>query len=191
MVDWIDIRPPEGFVGTSSWSADSRELVFSSGYNPENSVLWRVPASGGARPVRLPFVEEGASDPAVAPRGDRLAFTRLLREINIWALDVDRRGVAQRARPRGCLTRPRARFVRNSRGTDSRVAFESNRSGTDEIWVCQADGTHCEQLTSFQGQHAGSPAWSPNGDLIAFDVFQGFFGRTSTPALHTDRSRRK
>ena len=166
----IDIRPPEGFGGTSSWSADSRELVFSSGYNPENSVLWRVPASEGARPVRLPFVEEGASYPAVAPRGNRLAFTRLLREINIWALDVDRLGVAERPASR-VFDSSKSEICPQFSPGGRRVAFESNRSGTDEIWVCQADGTQCVQLTSFQGQHAGSPSWSPRGDVIAFDVF--------------------
>ena len=136
----VDIRPPEGFVGTSSWSADSRDLVFSSGYNPENSVLWRVPASGGARPVRLPFVEEGASYPAVAPRGDRLAFTRVLRETNIWALDVDRLGVAEGPASR-VFDSSKSGFVRNSRRTA--VAWRSSPTdlGPTRSRVCQADGT--------------------------------------------------
>ena len=50
------------------------------------------------------------------------------------------------------------------------MAFESDRSGNDEIWVCQSDGTACTQLTSFNGPHAGSPSWSPDGQWIAFDA---------------------
>ena len=50
-----------------------------------------------------------------------------------------------------------------------RIAFESNRGGTDEIWVCLKDGSNCQAITSSGGPHIGTPVWSPDGEWIAFD----------------------
>jgi Tol biopolymer transport system component len=40
-----------------------------------------------------------------------------------------------------------------------KITFESNRSGTFEIWLCDSDGGNPIQLTSMGS--AGSPSWSP------------------------------
>jgi len=50
-----------------------------------------------------------------------------------------------------------------------RIAFESDRSGGHEIWVCNSDGSNPVKVTSFGGSNAGSPRWSPDGRTIAFD----------------------
>jgi Tol biopolymer transport system component len=87
--------------------------------------------------------------------------------VNIWSLELDETG------------RPTSEALRafDSSKTElcpafspdgTRVALESNRLGTDEIWVCTSNMS-CSKLTSFAGPHAGSPAWSPDGQWIAFD----------------------
>ncbi|WP_346925870.1 extracellular solute-binding protein, partial [uncultured Arthrobacter sp.] len=50
-----------------------------------------------------------------------------------------------------------------------RIAFESNRSGSSEIWVCNSDGENPIRVTSFRGPLAGSPSWSPDGKFLAID----------------------
>jgi len=52
----------------------------------------------------------------------------------------------------------------------SKIAFESNRSGDYEVWVCQHDGSGLMQLTHFSPSQAGTPRWSPDGQQIAFDA---------------------
>jgi Tol biopolymer transport system component len=39
-----------------------------------------------------------------------------------------------------------------------------------DIWVADADGSNPQQLTHGPGGSQGSPSWSPNGRLIAFDA---------------------
>jgi Tol biopolymer transport system component len=51
-----------------------------------------------------------------------------------------------------------------------KIVFASDRSGSDEIWVCDSDGSHPTQLTFFDGPVNGTPRWSPDGQQIVFDA---------------------
>jgi dipeptidyl aminopeptidase/acylaminoacyl peptidase len=50
----------------------------------------------------------------------------------------------------------------------SKIAFESDRSGYEEIWTCDPDGSNPTQVTKLE-RYSGSPRWSPDGRYIAFD----------------------
>ena len=50
-----------------------------------------------------------------------------------------------------------------------RIAFTSNRTGVNSIWVSDADGTNAVALFSQPGKVLGSPIWAPDGKRIAFD----------------------
>jgi hypothetical protein len=52
-----------------------------------------------------------------------------------------------------------------AQGGGGRIAFVSDRTGDDEIYVMNADGSNVTQLTSIGGDY---PAWSPDGTRIAF-----------------------
>ena len=52
----------------------------------------------------------------------------------------------------------------------SRIVFESMRSGHQELWVADQDGRNALRLTSFNGRLGGTPAWSPDGQSVAFDL---------------------
>jgi len=53
-----------------------------------------------------------------------------------------------------------------------KLAFISNESGFDEIWVAGLDGTERRQLTQLQF-HAHNPVWSLDGKKIAFTANNG------------------
>jgi Tol biopolymer transport system component len=44
----------------------------------------------------------------------------------------------------------------------------SQRSGSDEIWICDRDGSKATQLTSFGGAAIYGPRWSPDSQSVAF-----------------------
>ena len=54
-----------------------------------------------------------------------------------------------------------------------RIAFSSNRGGSRQIWVADADGLNPVSLTSFVDGAAGLPAWSPDGQFIVFQARPG------------------
>ena len=49
----------------------------------------------------------------------------------------------------------------------SRIVFESDRSGTQQLYVMPANGGEPTRISFGQGRY-GTPVWSPRGDLVAF-----------------------
>ena len=47
------------------------------------------------------------------------------------------------------------------------IAFESDRGGTQQIYVMNSDGSNQRRISFGEGSHS-TPVWSPRGDLIAF-----------------------
>jgi Tol biopolymer transport system component/tRNA A-37 threonylcarbamoyl transferase component Bud32 len=151
------------------WTPDGRRLVFSSN-RLGNIGLWSVPASGG-QPEKLPL--DGGMHPSLSRRGNRLAYVRASWDDNIWRIE----GPLVRARTASGDKKSLSKLVASTRGELSpqfspdgkKIVFDSDRSGTEEIWVCDSDGTNPSQLTFFGGPPVGSPTWSPDGRFIAFD----------------------
>jgi len=52
------------------------------------------------------------------------------------------------------------------------IAFVSDRSGNQDVWIMNADGSDPRQLTTNSAQD-GWPAWSPDGTRLAFQSRRG------------------
>jgi len=128
-----------------------------------------VPASGGT-PEKLLFAQ-GAQGLTVARAGKRLAFAQqsfLHNNLHIQRLDL-----ASPAKP---MHEPTT-IISSTQGDEEprispdgkRVAFQSTRSGSTEVWVADSDGSNAIKLTSFGGPITGTPRWSPDSQRIVFD----------------------
>ncbi|MEO8596942.1 MAG: protein kinase [Candidatus Solibacter sp.] len=151
----------------ATWTADSREIVFSS-YRSGFPALFRMPVSGSQKAVRLEAGENGA-DPVISRDGRRLAFASSTNaDTNIWRMNLaDPDHTAARL-----IESTQAEFSPQYSPDGRKIAFSSERSGPSAIWVCDADGGNALQLTNFRA--SGSPWWSPDGERIAFDnVIEG------------------
>jgi Tol biopolymer transport system component len=95
-----------------------------------------------------------------------LAYVRQNYDENIWQISLDAGKVS------GAATKLIGSTWQDNAPQFSpdgkKIAFASDRSGSYEIWVSNADGSGAVQLTS-QGGHAGTPRWSPDSRHIAFD----------------------
>jgi eukaryotic-like serine/threonine-protein kinase len=156
----------------AAWTPDSREIVFASNRGIGGESLWRVPLNGGS-PRRLSATLEGGFYPSISQMGKRLVYTQAWKDTNI---DVyEGAGFGSNSVP-GRFGTPKG-LILSSRRDDSpsispggeKIAFVSKRTGNEEIWVCDRNGGHLVQLTSFKGPGTGTPRWSPDGHGIVFD----------------------
>jgi Tol biopolymer transport system component/DNA-binding winged helix-turn-helix (wHTH) protein len=146
-----------------AWSSDGSRLIVANDPG-DGGELWEVSLKG--RLAQLPF-GEGASAPAVDPRGGRLAYVQGRKTVDIWRADLTApqpQGSAVRL-IYSTLTQTLPRYSPGAR----HIAFESNRSGSPEIWITNAQGTDPVQLTSFGGPLTSDPSWCSDGRRIAFD----------------------
>ena len=151
-------------VQGNAWTRDGRRLVFGQQRGGTGG-LWTVPAGGGV-PERVLGLEGSAQMPAVAARGNRLAYTTSNVNENIWRFAI---GGPNPGEGQNLITSSHAQGSPQYSADGAKVAFVSTRSGSAEIWVSAADGSNPVRLTSVGGYRVGTPRWSPDGRFLAFD----------------------
>jgi imidazolonepropionase-like amidohydrolase/Tol biopolymer transport system component len=94
----------------------------------------------------------------VSPDGREIAFDLLG---DIYSLPIG--GGEARALTSGVAWDMQPRYSPDGK----RIAFTSDRSGGDNVWVMDRDGSHAAQVTKEDFRLVYSPVWSPDGDFLA------------------------
>ena len=104
---------------------------------------------------------------ALAPKGERLAYSAMSTTANLWEVALSPAG-KPRGEPRQ-LTRETARSARPVFSPDGRriALYRWQQGRSTDVWVLDADGSHPTQLTVTPSSDF-MPTWFPSGDRLAF-----------------------
>jgi Tol biopolymer transport system component len=151
-----------------TWSADDKRLIYSvnSLGSRISDELGEVTVGNGAT-KQLAFARN-AMLPTVSSRGDKLAYSSLFTNAAIW-----RRDLLQPESPAvELIPSSRAQWDAQYSPDGKRIAFASQRSGLQGVWISSDEGTNLVQISN-PSYVSGSAQWSPDGNRIAFDSFHG------------------
>lgn len=148
-----------------AWVLDGRSLIVSCQRGSTLFGLWRFPLISQSK-AQAERITQGGIDaitPATGRKTNRLAWVNQLWDLNIYRVPIS--GI-------GAPTKLIASTLRDQGATYSRdglIAFISDRSGSREIWLANADGSNPIRITHFNGPYLDHLQWSPDGQRLAFD----------------------
>lgn len=153
-------------LGAPRWSGDEKSVIFSSNFGGKPG-LWRVSLEKRDSPVQI---NDSAADPAVSRGRKLLAYDRGSRGLNVFQLNL---AAGQNKFSGASILIPQTGQTDQGPAPQispdgKKLAFMSDRSGTMEIWVSDADGKNPRQLTAIGD--AGTPRWSPDSKSVVFDA---------------------
>jgi Tol biopolymer transport system component/DNA-binding winged helix-turn-helix (wHTH) protein len=148
---------PQGLA----WDTENQALLVANDAG-DGGGLWQLTRDGAM--TRLPFGEEGSA-PVV--HGADVAYVRARQSVEIWRMDLAAPDPATSARR--LISSTRSDMTPQYSPDGSRIVFQSNRSGSAEIWMSDADGAKPVRLTEFNGPLTGAPQWCADGRRVAFD----------------------
>jgi len=115
------------------------------------------------QPVAITQGSNQYCHPNLSPDGRWLTFGSYGEPADIFVIRTDGTGLRQ-------LTEDAYRdFFPRWSPDGKRIAFQSVRSGKNEIWLINADGSGLEQLTYTFGEWLAGPIWSPDGTRILYN----------------------
>jgi Tol biopolymer transport system component/DNA-binding winged helix-turn-helix (wHTH) protein len=156
-------------VGGPCWNSRADRIFYSSGGALGYRTLRMLaidPAHPARRvePVPLPAGEQATT---LASARDRLVYAREQRDTNIWRLPLP--ASAPGRAPTLLIASTFDEHNPDFSADGTRITFTSTRSGTEEIWVANADGSEPTQMTSFGGPNTSNSRWSRDGRTVLFN----------------------
>lgn len=177
-------------AGNARWSPDHTSIIFHV-QRPDRTSIYRIAASKSSpNEILIRGFQGNVRNPSWAPNGRRIVFECATRSdtSDLCVANADGSGFRQ-------LTHaaPKVRHLSPDWSPDGRMlAFHSNlhvspdeRDGWSgyEIYLMDAAGKDIKRLTSTPPGHVcENPAWSPDGERIAFDSTRD--GTSKAPVLN-------
>lgn len=155
-------------ISGQDWTADGKSILFGSNRSGEFR-LWRKPADNANAPI-LDWTGVYGDAPiqlALARKAPALVYSVLQEDFNIWRLDLQgHAGAAERWTRIIDSSAQDASPQYSPNGKE--ICFRSDRTGQEQLWVSQADGSELQQVTK-DTLRPSVGRWSSDGQSIVFN----------------------
>lgn len=167
----VRLTEEKRLVGGPAWNATGDRIIYSSGGALGYRTLRMAPFDSARPELRVPPLPLPVGEHAttLSSAGGRLVYAREERDTNIWRLPLPRGRAGARPAPSLLIASTFDDHNPDFSADGTKVTFTSTRSGTEEIWVANADGSEAEQMTSVGGANTSNSRWSPDGRSILFN----------------------
>ena len=147
-----------------AWTPDGKRIIFISnrGGFPR---LWSI-GSDGRRLKPFEIGGEHAIKLSISRTTHRLVYATQEIQADILQAEIPKEyGLI---RPYRLISSTKDDYFSVYSPDEQKIAFNSDRTGNTEIFVCNQDGSDPVRIT-FLETHSGVPRWSPSGEHIIFD----------------------
>lgn len=146
---------------TPRWSPDASRIAFTC-YNPTPEIC--MYSLDSSKVVAFPRFRGTNSAPTWSPDGSQIVFSSSMNgNPELFSADANGSRPKRLTFSNGASTSP----AWNPK-TGQTVAFVSDRSGIPKLYLMNADGTNTVALEVPDKGYLIDPAWSPNGQILAF-----------------------
>lgn len=149
-----------------AWSKNTERIIFSSNRSGTYD-LWSV--SLPARKIHPVFRDDRHIINPDINAENRIIYESRFYDMNIWKYRFSN-GQDKTVNSSSFSQSTRWELYPAISPDEQQIAFITDRSGSYELWVSNADGTNSGQLTRFNGPFVSNPDWSPDNSQIVFDA---------------------
>ena len=153
-----------------AWLPDGQRVVYTSNREKIKGI-WSIDIDTGIPALLRTAGSRDMHHFTIARKNERAAFVQETSEINLYQAEPDKEEAGSVFSPSTYAER-QARYSPDAQT----LVFVSNRSGYPEIWRARSAGDQLEKLTDLQNGQTARPAWSRDGQWIAFET--GIDGQT-------------